>query len=48
MIRAPFSGTVYVTVERDRVLSTRRPRVDGNGGNVLVPITAEMAPNVSV
>jgi len=47
-VRAPFSGKLLVTVERDRVLDTRVYDLTGNTAKIEVPIRAEYRPNAYV
>lgn len=48
MVRAPFSGKLYLTVERDRVLTSRVVDLEGNSGTVMIPVTGNMTPNAYV
>lgn len=48
MVRAPFSGRLYLTVERDRVLTSRTVELEGNSGTVSIPVTGNMTPNAYV
>ncbi|MEE2903148.1 MAG: MG2 domain-containing protein, partial [Myxococcota bacterium] len=45
MIRAPFTGTLILTVERDTVLWTKTIPLDGNLATLSVPVTNNMLPN---
>jgi uncharacterized protein YfaS (alpha-2-macroglobulin family) len=47
-VRAPFSGKLLVTVERDRVLDTQVYDLTGNTAKIEVPIRAEYRPNAYV
>ncbi|MCZ7640685.1 MAG: MG2 domain-containing protein [Verrucomicrobia bacterium] len=48
LVRAPFSGTAVVTVERDRVMRSFLTRLNGNAPSVAVPLRVEDAPAVYV
>ena len=48
LVRAPFSGTAVVTVERDRVMRSFLTPLTGNAPSVAVPLTVEDAPAVYV
>lgn len=48
MVRAPFSGKLYLTIERDRVLTSRVLDLEGNSGSVSIPVTSNMTPNAYV
>lgn len=48
MVRAPFAGRLYLTVERDRVLTSRTVELEGNSGTVSIPVTGNMTPNAYV
>jgi uncharacterized protein YfaS (alpha-2-macroglobulin family) len=45
MVRAPFTGKLYLSVERDSVLWSRVVDLVGNTGTVEIPVTDEMIPN---
>lgn len=47
-VRAPFSGKLLVTVERDEVMSSTVEMVTGNSATVRVPLTAELRPNAFI
>ncbi len=47
-VRAPFSGKLLVTVERERVLDTQVYDLTGNTATIQVPIRAEYRPNAYV
>ncbi len=47
-VRAPFSGKLFVTVERDRVLDSQVHDLTGNTARLSIPIRAEYRPNVYV
>lgn len=38
LVRTPFAGTALVTVESDRILSTRVIDIDGDGARIEIPI----------
>ena len=44
-VRAPFSGKLLVTVERDRVFDTSTYDLDGNTATIDVPISSDYRPN---
>ncbi|HYU35732.1 MAG TPA: alpha-2-macroglobulin [Thermoanaerobaculia bacterium] len=44
-VRAPFSGKLLLTVERDRVLDLQVHTMDGNTATIDVPISADYRPN---
>ena len=48
LLAAPFSGTAYVSVERDRVLRSFTTRLEGNAPSIRVPVDAGDVPNVFV
>ena len=48
MIRAPFTGTLILTIERDTVLWTKTVPLDGNLATLSVPVTKNMLPNAFV
>lgn len=48
MIRAPFTGTLFLSVERDSVIWSQTIKLDGNMGTFDIPIKAEMLPNAYV
>ena len=45
MVRAPFEGKVFLSVERDRVVWTRAFDLSGNTGSFALPVTEDMLPN---
>jgi uncharacterized protein YfaS (alpha-2-macroglobulin family) len=45
-VRAPFAGTLLLTVERDRVLHTEVRRMQGNTARVELPVQGAWSPNV--
>src|SRR5205823_5942682 len=47
-VRAPFSGKLLVTVERDEVMSSMVETLTGNSATVRVPLTAELRPNAFI
>jgi uncharacterized protein YfaS (alpha-2-macroglobulin family) len=47
-VRAPFSGKLLLTVERDRVLDTQIVPLSGNTATIELPISAEYRPNAYV
>lgn len=47
-VRAPFPGRLLLTVERDRVVTTRVLRMSGNTATVRLPLGAELRPNAYV
>ncbi|HIO47068.1 TPA: hypothetical protein EYN23_06905 [Candidatus Poribacteria bacterium] len=47
-IKAPFSGKLFLTIERDRVLSHRTVMMKENTGVIDIPITTDFRPNVYV
>ena len=47
-IKAPFSGKLFLTVERDRVLSHHTIMMKENTGVIDIPITTEFKPNAYV
>ena len=47
-VRAPFAGTLLLTVERDGVHEKIVQRLDGNTAEIAVPIRAAYRPNVYV
>jgi uncharacterized protein YfaS (alpha-2-macroglobulin family) len=47
-VRAPFSGKLLVTVERDRVLDTQVYDLTGNTAKIEVPVRGEYRPNAFV
>jgi len=47
-VRAPFSGKLLVTVERDRVFETHVYPMAGNTATIEVPITSDYRPNAFV
>ncbi|HYN23406.1 MAG TPA: MG2 domain-containing protein, partial [Thermoanaerobaculia bacterium] len=44
-VRAPFSGKILLTVERDRVMETQVHELTGNTAKIEVPIRGEYRPN---
>jgi uncharacterized protein YfaS (alpha-2-macroglobulin family) len=48
LVEAPFSGTAYVSVERERVLRSFIARLEGNAPSIRVPLEPSDAPNVFV
>ena len=48
LVKAPFSGLAWVTVERDRVLRSFSTRLEGNAPVIEVPIERGDPPNVFV
>jgi uncharacterized protein YfaS (alpha-2-macroglobulin family) len=48
LVAAPFSGTAYVSVEREKVLRSFTIRLEGNGPSIKVPLEARDIPNVFV
>ena len=48
LVKAPFSGVAWVTVERDQVLRSFSTRLDGNAPVIEVPIERGDSPNVFV
>jgi uncharacterized protein YfaS (alpha-2-macroglobulin family) len=44
-VRAPFSGKLLLTVERDRVLATQVHMLEGNTATIDVPISGDYRPN---
>jgi uncharacterized protein YfaS (alpha-2-macroglobulin family) len=48
MVRAPFSGQLYITVERDKVLWATQVELKGNSAQVAIPVAAAMGPNAYV
>ncbi|HEX7184844.1 MAG TPA: alpha-2-macroglobulin [Thermoanaerobaculia bacterium] len=47
-VKAPFSGKLLLTVERDRVLETQVHTLTGNTATIDVPISADYRPNAYV
>lgn len=47
-VRAPFPGRLLVTVEGDKVHHSQTVELDGNTGEVTLPVKAEYAPNAYV
>jgi uncharacterized protein YfaS (alpha-2-macroglobulin family) len=47
-VRAPFSGKLLLTVERDRVLDTQVHVLEGNTATIDVPISGEYRPNAYI
>ena len=47
-VRAPFSGKLLVTVERDEVTYTAIETLTGNSAAVRVPLAAELRPNAFI
>jgi len=48
LVKAPFSGVAWVTVERDKVLRSFSTRLDGNAPVIEIPIGRGDLPNVFV
>ena len=48
LVEAPFSGTAYVSVERERVLRSFTTRLEGNAPSIRVPLEPGAVPNVFV
>ena len=48
LVEAPFSGTAYVSVERDKVLRSFTTRLEGNAPSIRVPLEPGDVPNVFV
>ncbi|MGD1085610.1 MAG: alpha-2-macroglobulin family protein, partial [Verrucomicrobiota bacterium] len=48
LVKAPFSGTAWVTVERDRVLRSFSTRLEGNAPVIELPIERGDSPNIFV
>jgi uncharacterized protein YfaS (alpha-2-macroglobulin family) len=48
LVKAPFSGAAWVTVERDSVLRSFSTRLEGNAPVIEIPIERSDAPNVFV
>ncbi|MCX6924218.1 MAG: hypothetical protein NT154_13550, partial [Verrucomicrobia bacterium] len=48
LLEAPFTGTAYVSVEREKVLRSFTARLTGNAPSVRVPLQAGDVPNVFV
>ena len=48
LVKAPFSGVAWVTVERDRVLRSFSTRLEGNAPVIEIPIERSDMPNVFV
>ena len=46
LVAAPFSGTAYVSIERDKVLRSFTTRLEGNAPSIRVPLEARDVPNV--
>ena len=47
-VKSPFSGKLFLTVERDRVLSFHTVMMEKNTAVIDVPITTEFGPNVYI
>ncbi len=47
-VRAPFSGKLLLTVERDKVLSSQVVELEENTATVEVPVLADYKPNVYI
>lgn len=48
LVRAPFSGRLYLSVERDQVLWSQDFPLDGNTGTFTIPVLDVMSPNAFV
>jgi alpha-2-macroglobulin len=48
LVKAPFSGEAWVTIEREKVLRSFRTKLEGNAPSIRVPIEAADAPNIFV
>ena len=48
LVAAPFSGTAYVSVEREKVLRSFTTRLEGNAPSIHVPLEPSDVPNVFV
>ena len=48
LVAAPFSGTAYVSVEREKVLRSFTTRLEGNAPSIRVPLEPGDVPNVFV
>ena len=48
LVAAPFSGTAYVSVEREKVLRSYTTRLEGNAPSIRVPLKPGDVPNVFV
>ena len=48
LVEAPFSGTAFVSVEREKVLRSFTIRLDGNAPSIRVPLNPGDVPNVFV
>jgi uncharacterized protein YfaS (alpha-2-macroglobulin family) len=48
LVAAPFSGTAYVSVEREKVLRSFTTRLEGNAPSIHLPLEARDVPNVFV
>ncbi len=48
LVKAPFGGRAWVSVEREKVLRSFQVELKGNAPVIEVPLTAEDAPNVFV
>jgi uncharacterized protein YfaS (alpha-2-macroglobulin family) len=48
LVAAPFSGTAYVSVEREKVLRSFTTRLEGNAPSIRVPLEPHDVPNVFV
>ena len=48
LLAAPFSGTAYVSVEREKVLRSFTTRLEGNAPSIRVPLQMGDVPNVFV
>jgi alpha-2-macroglobulin len=47
-VRAPFSGKLLLTIERDRVLETQVHTLPGNTAKIEIPVRSEWRPNAYV
>lgn len=48
LVKAPFAGTLLVSLEQDRVTSVSLHQVTANTAELAIPVEAKMAPNVFV
>jgi len=48
ILKAPFAGKAWVTVETDRILYSEFVELKGNAAEVSVPVSAEMFPSATV
>ncbi|MDD5492006.1 MAG: MG2 domain-containing protein, partial [bacterium] len=47
-VRAPFSGKLFLTVEREKVYYSQVVNITGNTAEISVPVTADYLPNVYI